>query len=269
MELLVVLLSVLLIVTIMLPAIHRSREQAKVDRWEGYMRSQRVREQMVLQWMMVDSIGTEIVRNYAQGNQIEDYRREAHFGTLHGGVAWAAGRWYSKKALEFDGLSGRVISDRLDMVAADSGEYTLITWIKAASAGAQTLVASTCTDTVGHGTVNLSLDAHNRLVTRTEDGLQVSPLSVGTDVWTMVAMVQTRDGITLWRMADDDILSRRVGDGQMHTNAPAEASSAFLVGSSRRKIPENPFKGRLDELVVYRRALSADDLQEAYRIGRP
>jgi|GEM_PF-6270807 len=265
-EILVVVGTIAILMAMLIPALSKSRDKAKMARWEGYMRNQRVQENMVLQYMFVEDSGTTDVTNTAQGLDVPEYNRDSHHGTLSpSGVMWDTGRWFTKKALSFTGASGRIASGPLSIVNVDSGEYSVIAWVKVSNEAACTILGNA--SSINNG-VTLQTDGNGNLSTVAGGSTYTSALELAEDEWAMVAMVQDATGITFYLYPEGSAELTHHIPGVAHGN---DESHGFYIGAQTDDgvLFTSGFNGYIDEVVIYSRALTQQEIDDSFKMGRP
>lgn len=86
-----------------------------------------------------------------------------------------------------------------------------------------------------------------------------SGLYIPTDVWSHVALVVTPTSATLYLNG--------IGSTRTATHAVVDFNSVFQFGIDRSNTSRN-FKGLMDEVCIYNRALSADEIRELMNLTR-
>lgn len=265
-ELMVVIGTILILIAMLIPAITKSREKAKLGRWEGYMRNQRVQDKMVLQYMFLDEIGSTRVTNSAQGIEVEGYDRESLHGSLEN-VTWDEGRWFSKHSLRFNGLNSVIRCAPLELIDPEDHAYTVIAWVMADSTDDRGTILGA--EGNGNNAVCLSVAPGGQLETVINGSFLASNLTLAVDEWTMVALVQDSDGIVVHKITAG-VHEQEFLTSTLHVNADDERS--FVIGA-RSDDGEPPyqrgFDGLMDEVVIYSRALSDDALVDSFKMGAP
>jgi len=104
-EIMIVTLVVAVMVATLLPAVEKAREKARYGRWQGHVSTMRGDEGMVALYDFEDGQG-QIVTNRAIGSDTTDYVPEKMNGERDTAAltAWAEGRWQGKGALFFAGF---------------------------------------------------------------------------------------------------------------------------------------------------------------------
>lgn len=175
-------------------------------------------------------------------------------GTIHGGVSFAPGM--VGQAFSFDGQTGYV---ELPGLFGGGTEYTVEAWVRSAegTGGFQAIISSTATDEFLHFQLS---DAGNIAVYCFPPGIiyfnALSPAPYG--VWRHVAL-SIRSGD-----------SRLYVDGQMIEQQSTTFDQILPTASLRMGSGFNGerfFKGEIDELSIFNRALTEPEIQAIYNAG--
>jgi hypothetical protein len=214
-------------------------------------------EGLVAYWPMDEGAGD--VAADASGN--------GHDAALLAGAQWeTAGPQVGSAAIEFDGTNGRLVAGTFDVVG---GGITLAAWIKPDDFDiGDARVISKSTDWGGNdhwwmlSTIN---DNHvMRFRLKTDDGQSTETLIASSGEliageWVHVAASWDGSMMRLYRNGEE------VGNIAKGGAAVAtDASVAVSIGNQHPDTPhpDLPFDGLMDDLVVYSRALSSDELNE-------
>jgi len=216
----------------------------------------------------VAAMATELVVHYAfddgSGLIAEDASPVGVDATLRNGAGWTTGRVVG--ALQFDGVDDYAQSGSNSLADTLSDRFTVSFWMRDEGAGLQYLVCKGGPATgfyfatAADGTVEFSLsDGVNTFVARSDD-------SVPTDgSWRhVVVTVDGRSAVTLY--VDSSVQS--VVEGAALSSIGSVANSAsLLIGARDGGL--DAFQGRIDEVQIYNRALTAAEVEAMYDPGQP
>jgi alpha-tubulin suppressor-like RCC1 family protein len=181
------------------------------------------------------------------GTTTADASGNNHAGTLQNGPAWAA-TGYTGKAIAFDGVDDAVTVAHTDDLAPPAA-MTLAAWIAPSSFGA----VRTVIDKAGSYTLGLGADGRAEAVVQVNGSAVVAQAvsPVPLDLWSHVAATYDGSALRLF-VAGIEV------DAIAATGAVSVTNNALLIG---RGEVANAFAGKLDEVRLYERALSATEVQ--------
>lgn len=182
------------------------------------------------------------------------------------------GRWTGKSSLSFNGINDYVeIGDEPSLRITNA--ITIEAWVKIPDRNnycmivdkddgtTDNLAYSLCTvpDTYGgKAYCSLSSDGVNSLF----NGVRImSEREVPTNKWTHITATYDGTYAKIYLDGVEDKSQKGSGGGIYSGNAP------LAIGRSMAWSPH--FKGLMDEVAIYKRALSAEEVKEHYEIGRP
>jgi len=182
-------------------------------------------------------------------------------GTLVGDPSWVAGK-IGDYALSFDGDDYVEINDDDSLNFGSTTDFTALAWIKTDHPDREDIVGKDGTKPahweimVYQNKLSAFIDDGSNYVVSTDDG---APVNNGQ--WHHVAVTFDRDGF-MKRYVDgasygtaDDISG--VGD--------VSNSGSLYIGC--RRTNEDLFKGTIDDVRIYNRALSADEILQLHQEG--
>ncbi|UCF20249.1 MAG: LamG domain-containing protein, partial [Gemmatimonadota bacterium] len=187
------------------------------------------------------------------GTVAADASGNGNLGTLMNGPIWVPG--YSGTALSFDGIDDYVLvpdDDALNMVA----DFTISVWVKwsGANADADILRKGSAGTSVAHYKIELK---DNRLKVRL----------VGIQRSTVLSDNQTGRGDGVWHnvvVTREGTVSRLYIDGALiassNTNVGDMSNSANLAFGAKDTGTSDFFRGSIDDIRFYSRALSAQEI---------
>ena len=191
-----------------------------------------------------------------------DNSGSGHNATLVNGPTWTTGKYGN--GISFDGIDDYVSVANPSTLNFGTSDFTIAAWVKRQATGAEhNILSKTASgawvsggkefyisgsdNTLGFGCFGIGPDVHST-GTITDDGL-----------WHYVTVTFTDSSNTV-RLYIDGVLS---GNGTL--NLPAD------VGSHAIRIGSNPggtfFRGALDEVRVFNRALSQSEIQNVMNIS--
>jgi hypothetical protein len=206
------------------------------------------------------------------GTSAADASTNSNTGTLTNGPSWTTGRIGS--AVDFDGTNDYISYP--NTIAFDSNDFAIAAWVMRDGTGGgpdtTNLIFSQRIDSVGDGNpdVGLYLNTSHQAAFYIRDnvgsGLSVTnTAATSTGIWYHAVGVKTAAEIRLYV------------DGTLVGTAAHSLSGDFDAGATLRFIGKEVYggadrsfmNGKIDEVRVYNRALSADDVAQIYRLTTP
>lgn len=206
-------------------------------------------------WWKFDE-GTGLVALDSSGN--------LNAGTINGGCSYVTGQ-VGPYALSFDGSSGYVSLPTVGY-SSYSGDFTICAWVKL-----DTLIGETIAGWGNGGVPNyyqyvFSLDASGVIYLTYYNGASsyLTGPTVATNVWTHVCVTVTTAGnVTLF--------ANGVGTSLSGTANPIVSRPDYnrtYIGKSPNDSASAYFKGSLDDVRIFNRALSADEVLDLYNFTK-
>ncbi|MBW2980533.1 hypothetical protein KY360_03890 [Candidatus Woesearchaeota archaeon] len=204
---------------------------------------------------------------------IRDYSTYENHGTLGGGNYAFAPYWTTDGivggAHEFDGLNDYIeIGDVEDFV--DVNSFTIEAWIKkeSNSSDLQQIVSRKRDIGIDAG-YYLAVTSDNRIEAKVADDLNLTLknstdlISLGT--WHHVVMVLDRNSETLQLYIDGQ--AQGTPTNLTPYNIDPSTNASIRIGASSNETPSQFFNGTIDEVKIYLRPLSAEQIQTNYVAG--
>ena len=191
-------------------------------------------------------------------------------GTLTNGPTWTTGQIGS--AVTFDGTNDYIsVGTGTVGIPAGSKGLTLSSFVKVTTFQSYTvMIGKSHTSTYGGWQLNTNADTGNRF----GGGVNVSGAwtaitsanTYSTGVWYHVAM--TYDGVAM-RLYVNGALDNTVAAAGSIQYATNEAAEVNIGRNPASDVPSRYLTGSLDEVRVYNRTLSADEIAQLYRLTAP
>jgi hypothetical protein len=208
-------------------------------------------------WRFAENTGTSTADEGPNGNN----------GTILGGAAWTNGKF--GKALSFDGSNDYVDLGRpASLNLSNFPEVTIEAWINMANVSWHNPIYSWTSTWSSQFKLIVSRQAEGNFLiariisneTANPNGNQItsSPLALSAGRWYHVALVASKNNF-----------ARLYVDGELKANASitnwsvSGASDATWIGATGSYYA-GYFNGTIDDVVVYSRALSADEIKRHY-----
>jgi Ca2+-binding RTX toxin-like protein len=196
-----------------------------------------------------------------------------HNGTLHGGVTFAAGE--VDQAFDFLGNAGGYVDVPSSPALQPANAVSVDFWVKGSPpAGTSYLLAQGPANAAGASYAFYTLTGGLQFYVRTGSGFILSP-DAGPSVWNNQwhHIAGTYDGSTVRLYVDGvQVGSGTAASGPINYSASADSlTSDLFIGNYpfTTEFPGGnlPFKGLLDEIGIYSRALAPSEIQGIFNAG--
>ncbi|KKU25531.1 MAG: hypothetical protein UX39_C0026G0003 [Candidatus Magasanikbacteria bacterium GW2011_GWA2_46_17] len=213
--------------------------------------------QLTAVWKMDEGIG--IIAGDSTKNNLD--------GALKNGLnntGWKSGadcKFTNGKCLEFDGVDDIVEVD--DNVSLDiASVFTLSAWVYVnGDTGDHQVIAGKWYDgeSIAHSYyLELTPELHPEIGVNSAGC--ISPNAISANEWHFVA--GTNDGATQ-KIYVDGVLKNSCNNG----GSPNNTSAPLTIGRWTKSDDKNPFKGRIDEVMLWNKALTDNQIQSIYNSG--
>ena len=227
------------------------------QRWQQHERAMRTDDQLLAFYPFRRAADETVLLN-------------AHDGMTSGrieGAGWTTGRWPGKEALLFDRDTDFVQLD----IPGEHQELTIAAWLKLDRLDFvfNAILNSDGYD-LGHVHLQLTRQGHPRggvaVAGRYEDRIVGSPVPLGQ--WTHVASVLSRETRS-HRVYVNGVLTLERHWSTDQVLRPGSCRLGNWLAVEGDSVTNRALRGRVDELVIWSRVLSVDEIKNLVEVGRP
>ena len=292
-ELLLILVIVGILTGLMLPPLQRSRNTAGFERWLKYNEYLNQKPGTVVNFnfqeygykLNVDGVMTPCVENLANACNFEEFEAKKYAGIMINNPEWLphGGRWYEKGAMQFNGTDQCLYIpgvDALDFLWSKN-DFTIYLWIYYYGKPSGTVFAR------GEGDDRLQyamfmFDSNPQVIIGKKE--LHCKRKITAKEWHHIALVN-KAGSGFKIFVDGEIqetkdIKSKLGidfkNGKFLTiGALLRTKIKNIVNPRTKKIKKESyysltacFRGKIDELVILRRAMSEKEISYVYQTGR-
>ncbi len=199
---------------------------------------------------------------------IQDSSGNNHNGSYNGNLYAQDGQ--IKEALGFDGTDDIVSIPNNSELDIGTGDFTIQMWVKREKTGTEAIISKGYFDGEGFSLFFTSADKirmraqNDSINTNASAGASITP----SDGWTNIAIVGDRDG-SIYFYKNGVLTHSEDISGADGVNIASNKS--LTIGQIERAGAGSPqyyyFKGSVDEVLFYKRALSASEIKDNYERG--
>lgn len=282
-ELMTVISIIAVLAALVQPSLYESKERAKYARWTVFTNNLRSDPYLIGQWTFEDYNFTEFkatnhdsILNSAQGIYVDGYSQKQFNGEMIGCAKTKQGRWRGKGAVYLAGNANSyiVINDGKVLNPAHH-DYTVFIWFKPVRKNTSFVLSK------GNGKNNRSgwTLYHNKkyyMRARTTNKQTFrNPTKqdlLTLNKWHFAAMIINQADETVKIFLDGkELYTKKMKvkkrKKQILINEFIAPEDYFLIGRKPQKGAY--FRGYIDEIDIFRRALKPNEIKNAYEIGKP
>jgi Concanavalin A-like lectin/glucanases superfamily len=292
-ELLVSVTIIAILFSMLMPAFNESREKARFARWLQFNKQCSNDPKCLINLNFQDYSG-DALKNSALGYEGENFSAGDYNGIIKGNYELVQGRWKKgKKAILFDGMSTYVEFPRSKYVDFDgTTDFTIIVWVNfdfpsntaANSIFSQSYKNISTTGYCLYFVQNEPAPATKVRIATAETGTSIvkfnnmdkgkaAYIKLDSESWFQVVMrnkvVNGNQEVHIFVNG----IELNVRNTTLNATRIDKSTAKLAIGCKRRRkangndVMRNFFKGKMDEFLVYSRALSNREIKGNYEMG--
>ncbi len=273
-ELLVVIAIMSMLVSMLMPALAKSRTKAKYTRWQGVQNNLKTDGDAAV-FFTFEELGKPVLTNLALGKVLQDDDKVEYYSGVIGGATWVedGGRWPGKPTLSFSGFGLKEIEIENYKGVNGDGDRTISAWIRTGGTGFQGICAWGKFSAGEY--FEFALDNSGILNVWNFAGSVFGNTKLNDNEWHHVAAVFENDGtpdMSEVVLYVDGRVDAEVGGAPAPSSSSAGPINTNAIDGMDVHIGYTAgyqFRGKIDEMVIYESALSSGQISAIYQMGKP
>ena len=270
-ELLLVISIIAILSGLLQPVLFKSKERAKYAKWLVYTKNIQSDPSLVGQWTFD---GDELGQNTAQGFSVDFYTSKEYNAKVFGTLTTNKGRW-GKKALYFLGNNNSYLQiDDGALYNPGKGDMTMIVWFRSTTNNKRFILCKgegrnrNHPGWVFHQNRTFRMRAYSLDNQKFKNGRKDR---IELDKWHFAALVIDNSNKQVRMYFDDKMIYSKAikvkgSDGQTADfTAPDKCTLIGIEQRGKNKIC--PFRGYIDEVEIFKRALTPAEIKQFYDVG--
>lgn len=270
-ELLVVVAILAILMALLLPALNLAKQKARFARWMGFKNNLRCDTNVIAYYDFQEGEGTTLTNLAASPDGYKYYVPGLLNGTLTNGPVWTQGRWLGKKALYFNGVNSYIdCGDDIMLDFNGTMQFSMEFWFKSVFASTRQFFMSKY-EGGGRPGFYIENDSTGVFALRIYDKVDATAQSLTggnssylNGEWHHFAVVF--DGYSSSNSAIY-LDGKLANSGQI--NQPGDFSNPNHLYIGNYVVVPFPFRGTMDEVVIYNKSLTSREVKNHYDMGRP
>jgi type II secretory pathway pseudopilin PulG len=260
-EITVVISIILVLIVMLMPVLGKAREKAKLSRWLEYVNSIQAHPNLVVLYDFQDKEGSAVVNKAIGPDEYLNFNADLYNGTINNGH-WQDGRWIDKGAIYFN-ESAWIAADEIPQeIPTYDAEQSILWWHKVSAADNNTRSIIDLTNIDQSYSVQLGFQAGKVTVWDSEgDTLAQASDPYEAETWTQCCYTLTVAGsvFTNRLYVNGLAVDTRVN------NTPMDDIPSYLY-LGRANGGGEYFEGYIDELMIFNRVLTEDEITENHQL---
>ncbi len=263
-EMLTIISIIAVLMGILFPLLIRSKMKGKYTRWTAHKNSLKADDGCILYYDFGEG-ADETLENIALSIGRKGYKREKLNGVINNG-SWTEGRWPMKNALLFNKTNPTYVTAPYQKTIKRFSELSVMGWVRADALTGTQYIIGKWWSSGNYRSWGLYLTGNNIRWRATNNGKDSGIQNyIQTDYrayeeeWTHIAAIYDGANLSLY------INNRQVGTAAQ--NSIYSTTKPIFIGGGEDG-DNYCFDGAIDEMIVFKRAISAADIKSHYEMGK-